>query len=528
MNLSVKQTHHQCWQLLQKQQFRQALPLAQALVQHRRDSAEAWYTLSYTLSAVKALEQANEAIDKAIELEANNPEFLIHKAKCHLSLNALSEALALAEQSLPLAGDNPELLTKISAIYHYCDEFEQYLKVTEKVACLCPNSISALANYADALKFVGEYSAADKAIEKVLSIAPNDAKAHYNRSQLRRVSTDDNHIKRMEDVLTRTTDWRDQMMLAFALGKECEDLHQYESSFAYTQQGNQLRKQHSSYDVTSDINTLDQIRATYHQKSLRAMSAGYQSDEPIFVLGLPRTGTTLVERILGSHTDIFDAGELRNFSAEMVKQITKNNQGEALSKTEMVEKSLTIDWHELGEQYINSTRPRTGHTAKFVDKMPLNYLYLGLIKQALPKAKIIILQRNPMDACYAMYKALFGHAYPFTYSLEDLGHYYVAWKALMDHWIATFGGQLFVLNYEDLVNNTEQKVRELIEYCELPWQPGCLNFHEKSSGVSTASASQVRQPIYKSSIGKWANYQEQLTPLSNILVNAGIELPRTR
>ena len=190
----------------------------------------------------------------------------------------------------------------------------------------------------------------------------------------------------------------------------------------------------------------------------------------------------------------------------------------------MVPASLMLDMRELGESYIESTRGITGDTPHFIDKLPFNYLNIGLICLALPQAKIVHVTRDPMDTCYAVFKTLFQRAYPFSYSLDDLGRYFIAYWKLMQHWRSVFPGRMHEVGYETLVNETERESRRLVEFCGLEWEEQLSRFHEHEAPSMTASASQVRQPVYRSSVGKWRNYEKQLRPLFDLLQSAGIEV----
>ena len=193
-----------------------------------------------------------------------------------------------------------------------------------------------------------------------------------------------------------------------------------------------------------------------------------------------------------------------------------------MSKIEFAEEALLIDPAELGKAYLEATRPQTGRTPRFTDKMPWNYLYAGLIHRALPGAKIVALMRHPLDTCYAMYRVLFNGAYPFSYDLTDLGRYYVAWHRLMQHWQSVIGDPWLSVSYEDLVLNQDDVTRRLLSHCGLDWEEACLDFHNQKTTVSTASAVQVRRPLYATSIGKWRHYEAQLAPLLDFLQTSGI------
>jgi hypothetical protein len=251
---------------------------------------------------------------------------------------------------------------------------------------------------------------------------------------------------------------------------------------------------------------------------------GCQTGEPIFIIGLPRTGTTLAERILASHSEVFAAGELNNFAMRMMQQVRKKTGTQNLSRQALVKKSAELDSKDLGQAYLDSTRPLTGHSPHFVDKMPLNFLYAGLIHMALPQARIIHMVRNPMDSCYAIYKRLFQDAYPWSYDLDEIAAYFLAYRRLMAHWDEAMPGVIYRLAYEDLVTDPENTARELLRFCSLPWQPQCLRFDENKAATTTASASQVRQPVYTSSVQRWRDYKQQLAPLAAKLRDGGIQI----
>jgi hypothetical protein len=271
------------------------------------------------------------------------------------------------------------------------------------------------------------------------------------------------------------------------------------------------------YDVARDLETMQAIRATFGKEVFSGCGAGDDNGEAIFILGLPRTGTTLVERILASHSDVFAAGELNNFAAQLMGMLRAQNKEKRLARDELVRASAGLDVKKLGEAYIHSTRPFTGHVSRFIDKMPLNFLYVGLIHMSLPNAKIINLQRDPMDTCYAIYKQLFVDAYPYSYDLEELARYYVAYRQLMQHWHDVLPGVIHTVAYEDVVNDIERESRRMLDYCGLDWQPQVLRFHENKEASTTASTAQIRRPIYSSSVGRWRDYREQLQPVADVL-----------
>jgi Sulfotransferase family len=224
----------------------------------------------------------------------------------------------------------------------------------------------------------------------------------------------------------------------------------------------------------------------------------------------------MLERILASHSQVHAAGELQAFPTETIKAVQRNA-GRAIGKLEFVERALDTDPRALGRAYLAAAHPQAAEKVRWVDKQPLNYLYAGMIARALPRARIIALARDPIDSCFAMYKTLFAGAYPFSYDLSDLGQYYAAWHRLMRHWQAVLGERLLIVHYEDLVDDQEPVTREILAHCGLDWENACLAFQEQRSAVTTASAVQVRQGMYSSSIGKWRRFERQLAPLTEFL-----------
>ncbi len=311
--------------------------------------------------------------------------------------------------------------------------------------------------------------------------------------------------------------------MRYALAKEYEDVGEYSRSWTHLEQGAKLRRRHLQYDIQRDLATVDWIIEAFPEAP-SAAAPGFPTREPIFIIGLPRSGTTLVERILGSHSSVSSAGELNDFPLALVAAVSRSANVRSMPRQELVARSARIDFAALGRDYLERTRPATGHKPHFTDKMPLNYLYCGIIRRALPNARIVHLTRHPLAVCYAMYKALFKDGYPFSYDLEEIGRYYIGYRKLMDHWRRTLPGAIHDLSYERLVAGQEEETRRLLEFCGLEWQEACLAFHRNPAATTTASAAQVRQALYGSSVEQWRHYATQLEGLRRQLLAAGIEL----
>ena len=509
---------------IQNGRITQAEQGIKVLINDSPEQARYWYLYSIIAQQLKNSLSAIEYAKKALEIE-ELPEFSIQLAMAYQQNLNFFSAQQVADNASKMFIDNAHQWNALGNVYSAASNTDKAEIMYLKAVNMAPNIHHFLFNLATAYRANGKLEDAEETYDKLLCIKPDDYEALYNRSQLSKT----NYIASLEKALkTNVEHWRDEVYIHFALAKENEDIEDFSSSFSHLQKGCQLRRNHSNYKVEGDLQAIELIINTFNSDVLKQTNHNNQSNEPIFVLGLPRTGTTLVERILSSHSEVFSAGELQNFSAKMVEMInehwSKTRTDKNFDKSNMIAASLDIDHHLLGQAYINSTRPLTGHTTHFIDKLPLNYLYIGLIAKSLPNAKIIHLTRHPLDTCYAIYKTLFKDAYPFSYCLNDLGRYYLAYHKLMKHWHQVLPGKILDVSYDKLVENQLSESRKIIEYCNLEWQEQCLSFHLNPQTSTTASSAQVRQPIYTSSVEKWRHYETQLQPLINMFTAEGITL----
>jgi tetratricopeptide (TPR) repeat protein len=375
-------------------------------------------------------------------------------------------------------------------------------------------------NLASGERMMGDASAAEAALAKVLAVDPDHAAAHYMRSGLRTQSADNNHVTILQAALARTaTKPKQHSALLFALAKELEDLGHHPQSFAALREGCRLRRQMMSYDVESDVLAIENIIQHFNQDTLTSVVGATGSSQAVFVVGLPRSGTTLVERMLDAHSAITGIGESPAFPSAAIEGVQRAA-GNPVDKIAFADFSLKVDPAWLGERYLAEANPCASRY--FVDKLPFNYLYLGLIRRALPEAKVIVVDREPLDACYAMYKTLFEDAYPFTYDLGELARYYAAYSRLIRHWTGLFGPELHRLSYEALVANPALELGRLLDFLDLPWEDDCLDFHRREGVVSTASAIQVRQPLHTRSVGIWRHYANELQSLIEVFREEGV------
>lgn len=408
-------------------------------------------------------------------------------------------------------------------MYLQCGQHHQAGRCYQRSLELQPSNSDYLYNLAASKTALGQLEDAEKLFTRAIKLNPRDHGAWLNRSGLKKQTADNNHVEQLKFVKSRLAeDDQGQVQISYALAKELEDLKQYKESFQYLQHGSHRRRLGMQYDVQEDEQAMAAIAAQFNAERLAGSRPGFDSDRPIFILGLPRSGTTLVDRIISSHSRVTSLGE-HNTLALAVTNLAAPD-GSIPGKLELIRQSTQIDISTLGQRYCDGIAGFGNSSDRLVDKTPLNFLFLGLIHLALPGAKIIHLRRQPMDVCYAIYKTLFRAGYPFSYSLQETGRYYIAYSRLMSHWREIIPESFLEVDYENVVSDLEGETRRMLAYLDLPWEAACLDFHHHHGPAATASAAQVRQPVYSSSVGLWRKYEQQLTPFANKLREHGIEI----
>lgn len=367
---------------------------------------------------------------------------------------------------------------------------------------------------------LGDFEAAEARLDRVIELTPDDYDAWYNRATLRRQTPARNHVEALEAAIGRAAP-RGDVALGYALAKELEDLGEHARSFRHLERAASARRRQLSYRVEMDIESIDAIIAAFGPEVLAPAvhAAGRAAQDAIFVVGLPRSGTTLVDRILASHPQVESFGELNDLPLAVMQAA-----GKAADKHALIRQAASCDHAALGRHYLERVAGYGRSKPRFVDKTPLNLLYLGLIALALPGARVIHLRRDPLDGCYAMLKTLFRMGYPFSYDQTDLGRYYGAYRRLMDHWRTQLPGAFLDIDYEALVADQERETRRLLDWCELDFHPDCLAFHRHAGPTATASAAQVREPLHARSVGASRRLWSELAPLRTALADAGIEV----
>jgi tetratricopeptide (TPR) repeat protein len=465
-----------------------------------------------------------ERIAQALRLQPNNAHLLLQRAQCLLALGRAEQAREAAISAQQSAAADPVLLDAIGTVFSQTNEQARALAAYELAIALAPNEPHFMFNRATVRRFLGDLEGAEQDYDRVISLKRDDYEAYLNRSELRMQTRERNHIQQLQGLLAASIPhWRGEVALQYAIAKEYEDLGEYERSFECLQHGARLRRAHLRYDVANDISTVEGIIQAYPAGGETTSPTDASTAAPIFIVGLPRSGSTLIERILGSHSKVRMGGELPQFALSVVAAVNRGSQHAQLTRQQLIARSALVDFGALGREYVGRVNALGVRSDCFTDKMPLNYLYCGLIQRALPNARIVHVRRHSMAACYAIYKTLFQDGYPFSYDLLELGRYYVAYRRLMRHWGETLSGRIHELQYEDLIADPIQQTRRLLDFCGLDWEDACADFHANAAPTTTASAAQVRRRLYSTSVSQWRNYATQLAPLRERLKMDGID-----
>ena len=497
-------------------ELQKAASTARAYLEENPTDSDAWRFLAKLHQSSRHFEEAISCAEQAALCAPDRPEFLLDYG-LHLVANGRRrDALAVAERLDSVNLPTAELNTARGTLLTYCDEPRRALVSFEAALKQRPESCEGLFNRASAQRMIGDLLGAEETLDRVICLNPCHGAAHLMRSGLRVQTETTNHISELQAALRqRGGKVENGIALHFALAKELEDLSCFEEAFSSLEVGCRLQRKRMQYDVSQDIAVIDRIIQVHTQTAVGGAS-GFPTEEPIFVVGLPRSGTTLIAQILASHSAVHSVGETPALAAETISAV-RRRVGRHVEKMEFVTQVLEVESDTLGKAYLEATRPQTGHTARFVDKTPTNYLYAGVIGRSLPGAKIVAVARDPMDVCFSMFKTLFTGAYPFSYDLRELGDYYAAWHRLMRHWQDVLGDRLLIVQYEDLICDQTTVTRRLVRHCGLDWEDACLNFSEQGSAVMTASAAQIRRALYSSSVGNSRHYGRRLDFLRSTL-----------
>ncbi len=462
---------------------------------------------------------AEKLLERCLELAPDFSMARLSYAQVLEKLEKLDLALVQVERLLEAEPGKFTLLVLRGATLVKMGDFERALPLYEHLLSHFPARAKITMVYGHVLKTVGQQQKAIEAYRQAISLQPNFGDAWWSLANLKTVRFEDDDIEAMRvEIGKKACSREDYLHLCFALGKALEGHKQYDESFYYYQLGNDIKEKVSGYKADDTQQSVQRLKAVCGRERFAAAEGqGYQSPDPVFIVGLPRSGSTLLEQILASHSQVDGTKELVFILAIVRRLGGKKKKSEVSRYPEVLTELSARQLSDFGQEYLDRSRIQRGTAPFFIDKNPNNFLHVGLIHLILPNATIIDARRHPMAACFSCYTQHFAQGQPFTYGLSNIGRYYRDYVDLMDHWDRVLPGKVLRVQYEDVVTDTESQIRRILEHCGLPFEEACLQFHQTERAVRTASSEQVRQPIYSGALEHWRNYEKHLDELKDSL-----------
>jgi tetratricopeptide (TPR) repeat protein len=504
-----------------------AAAAASALVSQSPERSEGYFLMGMVAAEAGQIGRAVPLVEAAVEREPC-AEHLAQLARLLILLRRDGDAGNAAREALALSPRDALTLDTIGCVLARLGDHEASMAPFTAAANIAPDNLDYRYNLAAASGFTGRVEEARRHYEAILKVDPANARVHYALAILSRHTAQTNHVSRLGKALAAAERPEDALRIRYALAKELEDIGRAAEAFCHLSAANAAHKQAIRYDFAQDAAIFDAIEDLFTRQLARDSpdlgGHGNPDPAPIFVVGMPRTGTTLVDRILSSHRDVEAAGELQAMPLA-VKQLSGTPSRQVIDAA-TIAASGAIDPAAIGDAYLaRAAHHRANGKVRFTDKLPANFLYLGHILRALPNARIVCLRRDPMDTVWSNYKNLFASQsayYAYSYDLMDTARYYQRFDRLMALWEDLWPGRVLQLSYEGLVTDFEGQTRRLLEHCGLDWDAACLSFHTNRAAVATPSAAQVRRPINADAVGRWRSHAQALEPVRAWFQTQGI------
>jgi tetratricopeptide (TPR) repeat protein len=480
----------------------------------------------WLLGSIVALLQSDRGtalglVEERLKAQPKDVQCLLQKAECLLAAGDRAGALAAAEAAVAASDGILVTLDAVAEFFKQAGEHERALVLYDRALARIPRDPTLLAKRAVVHRFLGNLDLAAADYEAILAIDPVVPKALKALTELRRQTPERNWIGPMERALELLPAGSEHAAIVhFGLAKSYEDLGEYATSWRHLSAANRLERALMEYDVAQDTALMDGMRATFN--AVEPVLSDSTGQRPIFVIGLPRTGTTLVERILSNHPQVHSGGELSAMPDSINQLAARAADSPAPDARRYAERLAALNPGRIAQEYLVQTGAFRRDPLRLLDKQLTNILYCPLILRAFPNARLVHLTRHPLAACYAIFCNRFNGTYPFAYDLEEITRFYIAYRSLMAHWHRVLPGRILDVAYENVVTALESETRRILEYADLSFDPRCLEFHRNPAPVMTASSVQVRQPLYESSLHRWKHYDAELAPVRARLEAAGI------
>ena len=506
--------------LLYEGKLLKAEQLCRAYMQKHPRDIEGMRLLAEIGSRFGVLEDADFLLETALELDPDNIQLRLDFIQVLRKRQKFSAALEQAKQLFSREPENPLFQSHLAIESMQTGDYDRALELFEAVLAQLAEDAATLTSRGHALKTLGDHDKAVASYHTATRVNPDHGDAWYALANLKTYSFSDDELALMRERETvESLAFQDRIYLCFALGKAFEDRAEFETAFLYYERGNDLKRVQTHYTSEQMEEELKaQAKVCTRELFEKQRGKGCNAPDPIFILGLPRAGSTLVEQILASHSQVDGTLELPNILALSHRLRGRNRGTEGRSQYPGILYDLDADkLRALGDDYIENTRIHRQGAAFFTDKMPNNFRHIGLINLILPNAKIIDARRGAMACCFSGFKQLFAEGQEFTYGLDEIGRYYKGYVELMDHWDSVLPDQILRIRHEDVVDDLETQVRRILDYCGLEFEQACIDFHKTRRAVRTASSEQVRQPIYKGGVAQWRHFEPWLAPLKAAL-----------